>query len=315
MKVSGSQPGEVNYLIPVSNGLLTPEHRKRMGVAVWEFAWLVDRTTLERDGFGVVLGGKPITYGEIARQLGLSDRTVQENCHTLKDEGYIDMERTPYGIKFLVVKSKKFAASRTEETFRSDGRRSEESFRSDKKEPSDQSGRNLPLQKDNTVDSTSDHLLSSPSASEGKKPRPEKKPPSEAGVRLAEFLKSRILSNDPKAEITPAQIQNWAREADVMLRKGRTETEIRGVIEWAQRDSFWKGNILSMRTLHEKFTALTLKKGANSYGASIRTDRGNGAGNRGKAPLIPESHRRPIPLKPSAIGPASRAGSSILPTV
>ena len=155
---------------------------------------------------------------------------------------------------------------------------------------------------------------SSPSASEGKKSRPDKKPPSEVGIRLAELLKSRILSNDPKAEITPTQIQNWAREADLMLRSGRTETEICEVIEWAQRDSFWKGNILSMGTLREKFTALTLKKGANNHGASNPTG-GNGAGNRGKTPLIPKSHRRPIPLKPSAVGPASRAESSVLPVV
>lgn len=155
---------------------------------------------------------------------------------------------------------------------------------------------------------------SSPSASEGKKSPPGKKPPSEAGLRLAELLKSHILGNNPKAGIAPAQIQNWAREADVMLRSGRTETEIREVIEWSQRDSFWKSTILSMANLHKHFDRLTLKKGANNYGASNPTG-GNGAGNRGKAPLIPESHKRPIPLKSSAIGPANRPESSILPAV
>ena len=261
MKVNGSQPGERNYLIPISNGLLTAEHRKRMGVAVWEFAWLVDRTTLERDGFGVVLGGKPITYGEIARDLGLSVRTVQENCHTLKDEGYIDMKRTPYGIKFLVAKSKKFAALRTEETFRSDGRRPAEFFRSNKKEPSGQTGRNLPLQKDNTVDITSDLLSSSPSASDKKKSHSPKKPQSETGLRLAELLKARILENNPGAKITSGQVEEWARVADLMLRRdGRTETEIRNLIEWSQQNDFWKSNVLSMGKLREKFDQLVMKR-------------------------------------------------------
>ena len=108
MKITGSQPGEVNYLIPLSNGLLRAEHRKQIGIALWEFAWLIDRTTAEEDGWGKVLGGKPTSYSQIAKDLGLSERTVAENCRRLAREGYIRLDWTRQGNRISVAKSKKF---------------------------------------------------------------------------------------------------------------------------------------------------------------------------------------------------------------
>ncbi len=156
MKVKGSRPGETNYLIPISNGLLCSQHRKRIGVAIWEFAWLIDRTTKEEDGFGIVLGGTPIKYSEIASGLGISERTVAENCRRLAREGYIKMKPTPYGAQILIAKSKKFAFRRQEESFLPQGERQEESFLPGRKKASCQVGRKLPTYIDNTVDSTED---------------------------------------------------------------------------------------------------------------------------------------------------------------
>ena len=164
-------------------------------------------------------------------------------------------------------------------------------------------------------------ILSSPSASDEKKRARAKKPPSESGLKLANHLWQVILANNPKARITDRQVENWAREADLMLRQdGRTGEEILSVMEWSQRDHFWRTNILSMGKLREKFDQLTLKKrreneqqGAN-HGTSSSTRREAGA-NRGKLPLIPESQRRPIALKPSAVGPTNCAKPSILPAV
>jgi hypothetical protein len=49
------------FYITVSNGLLKDDHRKRIGSAVWEFMWLIDKITrIDEDGKGWVLGGKPI---------------------------------------------------------------------------------------------------------------------------------------------------------------------------------------------------------------------------------------------------------------
>jgi hypothetical protein len=85
-------------------------------------------------------------------------------------------------------------------------------------------------------------------------------PPSEVGSQLAKLLRDRILGNNPKAKITEHQILTWATDADRMIRlNGRTESEVRGVIEWCQRDSFWLSNILSMGKLRQKFDQLILK--------------------------------------------------------
>ncbi len=92
-------------------------------------------------------------------------------------------------------------------------------------------------------------------------PTPKSKTPPEAALALAAHLRQRILENNPKAKITEQKLRAWAAEADRMMRlDGRTEAEIRELIDWSQRDSFWSGNILSMGKLREKWDQLTLKR-------------------------------------------------------
>ena len=155
MRVNGSQPGELNYLIPISNGLLRADHRKRIGSAIWEFFWFIDHTTEEADGVGKVLGGKPITYADLAADLGVSQRTVAEHCKRLAREEYIRMNRTPYGFQVQVLKSKKFFQKRVEETCRSGGERVEEIGRSEWKKSVgrvEETCRSNKTLQDNTVD-------------------------------------------------------------------------------------------------------------------------------------------------------------------
>ena len=53
-----------------------------------------------------------------------------------------------------------------------------------------------------------------------------------------------------------------------MLRiDNRTSAQIAEVIQWAQRDNFWRANILSMDTLRGKFDQLSLKMRANGRSA------------------------------------------------
>jgi hypothetical protein len=309
MRLNGSQVGEVNHLLPVSNGLLTPQHVKAIGPSLFLFLYYIDGITTEQDGFGLVHGGKPLPDEKASGALGVGRATVARGRERLVKKEYVRATRTGSGYIIRVAKSKKFLWRHNGDA--GEVLNSEKLVLKNEKLVLTFGTSRSDIHTDIHTDSSS----SSPSASEGKNSPPGKKPPSEAGLRLAECLKSGMLSNNPKAKITPAQIQDWAREADLMLRcDGRTETEIREVSEWSQRDSFWKGIILSMGNLRKHFDRLTLKKGADSYGAS-NPKGGNGAGNRGKAPLIPESHSRPIPLKPSAIGPGKRAESSILPAV
>jgi DNA-binding Lrp family transcriptional regulator len=101
-----------SFYFPVYSGLLTAQHRERIGPAIWEFLWLISKVTkeIEEEGetWGIVLGGKPVKLAEIAAELGGSERTVKRNIARLKDEGYIETVRAPYGEIYKVRKSKKF---------------------------------------------------------------------------------------------------------------------------------------------------------------------------------------------------------------
>lgn len=95
------------FYITISNGLLESGHRKRIGPAVWEFLWCIDKITrIDENGIGYVLGGKPVKLEEIAQE-GVCRDTVSRNLNRLEKEGYISMVHTPYGIKIMVQKAKK----------------------------------------------------------------------------------------------------------------------------------------------------------------------------------------------------------------
>lgn len=96
------------FYIGISNGLLKDGHRKRMGAAVWEFMWLIDKVTkIDDKGMGKVLGGKPIKLDEISDQLGVHRDTVSDNLSALEREGYITKKNAPYGLIIGVNKAKK----------------------------------------------------------------------------------------------------------------------------------------------------------------------------------------------------------------
>jgi len=86
------------FYIEITNDLLSPTHRKRMGTAVWEFMWCLDKMTKIDGDVGYVLGGKPINLTDIAEDLGISINHISENLTKLENGGYITKKRTPYGI-------------------------------------------------------------------------------------------------------------------------------------------------------------------------------------------------------------------------
>lgn len=102
---------------PTHDGLISPDHREKIGSALWEFLWMISRTTKEitEDGeiIGVVLGGKPVKVSEIVEEAGGSERTVKRNITKLKEHGYVSSKRTPYGEIFYVSNSKKFKNNRS----------------------------------------------------------------------------------------------------------------------------------------------------------------------------------------------------------
>lgn len=101
----GEQP---SYRFSVWNGLLEAKHRKRIGPAVWEYLWCLDRITKERNGVGIVLGGKPVNSVEIAKSFGVGEKTVRLHLDRLEDGQYIQRTLTPRGYSIRVLNSDKF---------------------------------------------------------------------------------------------------------------------------------------------------------------------------------------------------------------
>jgi hypothetical protein len=104
--------GQPSHAIPVWNGIL--EHREKMGPALWEFLWCLDKITIEDEhGIGWCLGKTPIDTKRIARDLQEHPNTAYENLERLVTEAYIVRKRTPRGYAIGVVNSRKFHAFRS----------------------------------------------------------------------------------------------------------------------------------------------------------------------------------------------------------
>lgn len=97
-----------NFYIEITNGLLEEDHKKRMGPAVWEFMWILDKITMvDEEGVGWVLGKKPIKLSDIQKKLGGDESTVSQHLNRLYTEGYINLINTGHGLIISVNKAKK----------------------------------------------------------------------------------------------------------------------------------------------------------------------------------------------------------------
>jgi hypothetical protein len=114
----GRRYGEKDsHPIPVWNGIF--DHYERMGIALWSFAWLIDRIPKngEQNGVGLVLGGKPIKISEMVETMrGSSYKGVRRQLDTLEEQGYISRRRTPYGFVIEVRNSRKWGIWSPKET-------------------------------------------------------------------------------------------------------------------------------------------------------------------------------------------------------
>src|SRR4030042_5346722 len=77
-------------------------------------------------------------------------------------------------------------------------------------------------------------------------------------IRLSEYLYKKIKENNPKAK--QPNFNPWAKNIDLLLRiDKRTEEEVRKIIDFCQKDSFWRSNILSTSKLRDRFDQLWIK--------------------------------------------------------
>jgi len=97
-----------SYPIKIWSGLLSDGHTQKIENALWEFIWLVNKVTKEKDGIGYVLKGTPIRIDDICNDLKRSYQSVYRHLQLLKKYGYINIKKAPYGIIITINNSKKF---------------------------------------------------------------------------------------------------------------------------------------------------------------------------------------------------------------
>jgi hypothetical protein len=84
--------------------------------------------------------------------------------------------------------------------------------------------------------------------------------------RLCQHLADRIEANGSKR---PAVTGRWHDAARLMIdRDKRTEQQVHTAIDWCQDHEFWRGNILSMPKLREKYDQLRLQARRPAAGKS-----------------------------------------------
>lgn len=95
------------YGIEIKNNLLEPKHIESMGISVWLYMFFLDKiTSINEQGIGKVLGGKPLKYKEdIEEELNISERTYTRWVKVLKKSEYINATRTPHGLSISVNKA------------------------------------------------------------------------------------------------------------------------------------------------------------------------------------------------------------------
>ena len=100
---------EKNYNTGLRGVLFERKHFEQMGSAIWLYGWLVLRQTHQSGDVGWVLGGSPISYGEIEQETGFNRRTLERWMQILRRQGYVQTETAPGGIVVRITRAKKFA--------------------------------------------------------------------------------------------------------------------------------------------------------------------------------------------------------------
>ena len=85
---------------------------------------------------------------------------------------------------------------------------------------------------------------------------PSEEPLSSEIEQICSHLADKIAANGSKR---PTITKAWRREARLLLdRDGRTAEQVIKAIDWCQADKFWRGNVMSMPKLREKYDQLRL---------------------------------------------------------
>lgn len=111
---------------------------------------------------------------------------------------------------------------------------------------------------------------SSSSATASPRTDPAPKPERADVQRICDHLAARVEGNGSNR---PPIKQTWRDAARLMLDKdGRTEADVHAAIDWCQDSEFWRGNVLSLPKLREKYDQLRLQATRQNRPALPRRD-------------------------------------------
>ena len=192
---------------------------------------------------------------DLAYELRLPEREVQETLRVLTEAGFLDPDGRPHNWD-----KRQFASDNTTARTRAHRERSRERSEEPDGERSRERSGNVRGNGQNRTEQNraeqSPHVA--PAGAPCTPPSRTRKGrgaiiPAEA-VRLAELLSDLIRERDPRARV---DLPGWAAEIDKLQRlDGRPWPEIERIIRWCQANDFWRANILSGKKLRQQFTQL-----------------------------------------------------------
>ena len=247
------------FYIEITNNLLEIKHRKRMGVAVWEYMWCLDRMTkIDDDGVGWVLGGKPIKLEEIEKELGIHRVNISKHLTTLEKYGYLKLIHAPYGISIRVYKAKKrfnrIAKPRNEIA-------KPKRFSKIAKPNKTVSVKTYTEDNINSLSRERKRWLS-------KSTPLTKKTYTLVDEEIVKLLHNTVLARYPFLE----KKMNYTKDCEELNKlhrlDGWTYEQIQYVAKWSQEDAFWKQNIRSVSNLRKHFNSMVIriKESGNKLG-------------------------------------------------
>lgn len=88
----------------IKGGLLSPEHRKRMGEAVWLYLYLQAIIRFDGPDAGSTTADRPYRHTEAADALGVDVRSIKREFVKLERHGYLTARRVNHGLMVTVTK-------------------------------------------------------------------------------------------------------------------------------------------------------------------------------------------------------------------